>query len=1086
LKKILTIMLLVFLCIGTFSTLNINVNALGETHLINTVPLIGQEVTGSDWAACSQMVLRHYGTYGPQPDQIQIAREIGNESYYNNGMPADKGTFFPSWQGALSRLGKLNVTTLVAPLTFDNVVSQISNSQPIIAFEGVSDSHAVVIVGYIDNTGTTNDQVIINDPLPVGSNGTQQTLLWSTLLSYTGAAPYPFTTIAQTPKQQISIQPMEVSGILNVSIANSQIYSIQVKKWNTTSSNWSPLANIPDLTGLTGNQNLILNVTANGQGNYRLSLNASATSSWTLGFKHSNAFANAIVADPNTLVDTTMQGYAEAFGVFNSPLGFLSATNGNNFTLLSTGLASDAPGTPDDFASTDFDPVGPPGDTTSLNLTLLVPQGANSLSFDFRFLSEEFPEWVNSAYNDFFFCYFTNSTGTYQIAFDDNGHIINVNNNFFINASGIPVGTKYDGATKRLTSTVNVTAGETVSLCFMIGDVGDGIYDSAVFLDNVRFNAGYTPPGTTPTADVTVTKTAPNTIEQGQQMTYTISYFNIEEYAAKNVTIKDKLPSQVSLVSVGNGGQYFANNNTVMWNISNIAPFSSGTLTVKVLVPTSVTAGTVLQNFVNITTVTQESNLNNNNCTKFTTVTGTTQLPPNTGLNSTVGNNNGVPVVNWAIPIQFFYLGNSSITGVDIRIHINDGGADITGPMTQVPSTFNWTYTVVFYPRHGTANVTYTVHIGGANVTISYPVLIDPSGYVYNALNGKRIQGANVTLQRFDVGLQQYVTVPASDVGIEPHINPQTTDQNGGYGWNVSAGIYKVKVNATGYADNETIVTVPPAATDVNIALTPLDSTAPTTNNNYDNLWHNADFTITLTGSDVNGIDTTYYKINSGATKTVATDGQPLISVESATNTLEYWSVDNYGNIQSPHVTLSNIKLDKTAPTGSISINSGAATTTSTSVTLTLTSADALSGVSQVRFSNDAAFTSATWESAAATKAWTLTSGDGSKTVYYQVKDTAGLTSTTYSATITLSTPTSTPTPTTTTPSPSTPTPHVNPTPTPTPIVTPTPNTATPTPISPTPTPAPTDNTTTIIIVGVVGAIIAAIVVGLAIVKLRK
>ena len=93
------------------------------------------------------------------------------------------------------------------------------------------------------------------------------------------------------------------------------------------------------------------------------------------------------------------------------------------------------------------------------------------------------------------------------------------------------------------------------------------------------------------------------------------------------------------------------------------------------------------------------------------------------------------------------------------------------------------------------------------------------------------------------------------------------------------------------------------------------DKTAPTTSDNYDDLWHGADFTITLTSTDdLSGVAETYYKINDGTTKTVSTDGQPLITTEGANNTLEYWSTDNAGNEENHHV-LTGIRLDKTAPT---------------------------------------------------------------------------------------------------------------------------------------------------------------------------
>lgn len=93
------------------------------------------------------------------------------------------------------------------------------------------------------------------------------------------------------------------------------------------------------------------------------------------------------------------------------------------------------------------------------------------------------------------------------------------------------------------------------------------------------------------------------------------------------------------------------------------------------------------------------------------------------------------------------------------------------------------------------------------------------------------------------------------------------------------------------------------------------------------------------------------------------------------------------------------ITLDATAPTGTISINSGAAQTNTVAVTLTLSA----TGATQMRFSNNNATWSA-WEAYAVSKAWTLTTGDGAKTVYVQFRDSAGNVSASFSDGITLST----------------------------------------------------------------------------------
>ena len=96
-----------------------------------------------------------------------------------------------------------------------------------------------------------------------------------------------------------------------------------------------------------------------------------------------------------------------------------------------------------------------------LKIDLNVPAGVNCLSsFDFRYLSEEYPEFVGSAFNDAFIAELDNSTWT------TNGSDIDAPNNFAfdpanneisINAAGVTsmtsgfaVGTTYDGATPRL------------------------------------------------------------------------------------------------------------------------------------------------------------------------------------------------------------------------------------------------------------------------------------------------------------------------------------------------------------------------------------------------------------------------------------------------------------------------------------------------------------------------------------------------------------------------------------------------------------------------------------------------------------
>ncbi len=359
-----------------------------------------------------------------------------------------------------------------------------------------------------------------------------------------------------------------------------------------------------------------------------------------------------------------------------------------------------------------------------------------------------------------------------------------------------------------------------------------------------------------------------------------------------------------------------------------------------------------------------------------------------------------------------------------------------------------------------------------------YLVKTDASGnMLWNKTYGGFDYGLGVYNYGFGFGVVQtsdggYAIVGStSSYGAGDFVYLIKTDGSGNMLWNRIYGgtgsesaSSVVQTSDGGYAIAGTTDSYGAGNNDFWLVKVPGDS-SPYTIHDYDGLWRTFDFAIRLSAvDDFTSVNQIYYRINDGAIKTVNSNGQPVISTEGANNKLEYWSTDSLGNEELPHKTLSGIQLDKTAPTGSIIVNSGDAFTSSISVNLALSANDLTSGVSQARYSNDGVWDTEPWETPSAFKTWTLTAGDGIKTVYYQVKDNVGLLSSTYSDTIILETPpTPTPTPTLT----PTPTPSPSPTPTTIPTSTPSPSptsTPTPTPItSPTPsqTPSPTPTTTT-------------------------
>ena len=172
---------------------------------------------------------------------------------------------------------------------------------------------------------------------------------------------------------------------------------------------------------------------------------------------------------------------------------------------------------------------------------------------------------------------------------------------------------------------------------------------------------------------------------------------------------------------------------------------------------------------------------------------------------------------------------------------------------------------------------------------------------------------------------------------------------------------------------------------------------SPMINNDYANGWHTSNIKVNLT-NETNVLET-YYSVNNGPVFNVSTNGQPVITSEGSTNTLEYWSTWNMSGliIELPHSFVTQIQLEKTAPQASMQINGGAAQTSSSVVSLLLNSNSA-SGVSQMRFSNNDVWDGATWETFSSSKTWTLPNGNGVKTIYCQVKDNAGLISNTSSS----------------------------------------------------------------------------------------
>ena len=186
-------------------------------------------------------------------------------------------------------------------------------------------------------------------------------------------------------------------------------------------------------------------------------------------------------------------------------------------------------------------------------------------------------------------------------------------------------------------------------------------------------------------------------------------------------------------------------------------------------------------------------------------------------------------------------------------------------------------------------------------------------------------------------------------------------------------------------------------ATDT-VNVTVQDTTPPvTTATGGSENWYNANVISTFSATDsCSGVKEIHYSVNGTETVIPGSSASAIITTEGANN-ITYFAVDNAGNMESPKGF--TVKIDKTPPTGSVVINGDALSTTSTSVTLTLSATDNLSGISQMRFSNDNTNWSA-WEPYNTSKNWILSNTSDLMTVYVQFMDVAGNISSSYSDTI--------------------------------------------------------------------------------------
>lgn len=131
---------------------------------------------------------------------------------------------------------------------------------------------------------------------------------------------------------------------------------------------------------------------------------------------------------------------------------------------------------------------------SSLKQRFIVPAGVRTLRLDFNFISEEFPEFVGSVFDDDFKAIITTPNGEMtfaQVNVNQSGGFELIGDCFF------PGGDETCGQTGWRQGSVDLSAFAgtnipiTVDLIFSAIDAGDDIFDTHVLIDNIRFSTAW-------------------------------------------------------------------------------------------------------------------------------------------------------------------------------------------------------------------------------------------------------------------------------------------------------------------------------------------------------------------------------------------------------------------------------------------------------------------------------------------------------------------------------------------------------------------------------------------------------------------
>jgi hypothetical protein len=308
--------------------------------------------------------------------------------------------------------------------------------------------------------------------------------------------------------------------------------------------------------------------------------------------------------------------------------------------------------------------------------------------------------------------------------------------------------------------------------------------------------------------------------------------------------------------------------------------------------------------------------------------------------------------------------GNTNFTSEGINQIANGGATDYAGNTASDSATINIDKTppsIIGSPTPGPN----TNGWNNTDVTVSFQCSDDLSGVATCSGPSTLNEGANQSMPGSATdNADNTASTTVSGINIDetpPIISGAATSSPNADGWynsNVDiewncsdalsgiAGTCPATSTITGEGDNLTasasISDLAGNSANTAVDHIKIDRHAPSTDASAPSGWVNNGVSVSLDATDnLSGIAATHYILDDGSTQ----DGNHVDITSEGTHTLEYWSVDVAGNVET-HKT-ATIKIDKTAPTitHTQSPEANSAGWNNSDVTVTFSCEDALSGI---------------------------------------------------------------------------------------------------------------------------------------------